>query len=146
MNSSNARSDLAPSHRRIWPDLAIPEPSMPSESLLSASRCQHSLKPSERLSEALRASLSAFGGSSTFAWSSISKVHPARILHRRICPDLRIAEPPMPSESLMSASRCPDSYKPLQRPTEALRTPLRALTIDRGSNTNTTLDIYLTTS
>ena len=132
-------------HRRIWSDLAIPEPSRGPERLLTASRCQHSLEAFRSLSEPLRASLSAFGGSSTFAWSSISKVQPGRILHRRICPDLTIPEPSRGPERLQSASRCQDSYKPLQRLTEPLRTPLRASAIDRGSNTNTTLDIYLTT-
>ena len=145
MNSSNARSDLASAHRRIWPDLAIPAPSMPSESLRSASRCQHSLEPLQGLTGPLRASLSAFGGSSPFGRQPISKVQPGRMLHRRICPDLTIPEPSRGPERLQSASRCQDSYKPLQRLTEPLRTPLGASAIDRGSNTNTTLDNHLTT-
>ena len=93
----------------------------------------------------LRASGGAFVTTCTFGHTLISKVPPSRFVDRSRRPDLAFAALTDVSESLLSALRCQHTSKTSERLSEPLRASLRAPAIDRGSNTNTTLDIYLTT-
>jgi len=64
--------------------------------------------------------------------------------HRSQGPDLAIPEPLRALRALLGAPRCQHSLQTSQRLTEALRTSLKAPAIDRGSNTDITLDNLFT--
>ena len=140
------RSDKPPAHRSQGPDLAIPEPLRALRALLGAPRCQHSLEPPQSPTEPLRPPPSVFGTTSAFGHSLIAEVHPSAARHRSKASDLAIPEPSTGPESRLDAPRCQHSLQTIQSLSEPLRTSLKVPAIDRGSNTDITLDNLFTTS